>query len=123
MLGARPANERTGPVDECCIRKCRLSGRLEDSSGGGIAAFFRNLFSDNATDDDHAYYSEAKRSGRYAMVVQAPPEMTDRAGDILNSSGAIEVETESDGPRGQYTTGETASQVCGSGDQAMIPVV
>jgi hypothetical protein len=56
---------------------------------GGIRGFFHRLFGDR---DDHTHYSEAVRRGSTVVVVTAPSEMVDRAADILNQHGAIDID-------------------------------
>ena len=58
---------------------------------GGITKFFKNLFGDN---DDADRYSKAGNSGRYAIVTvhaQSSDE-AERAADLLDDSGAINVD-------------------------------
>jgi uncharacterized protein (TIGR02271 family) len=113
-----------------------LSGHPHDSSGGGISGFFHRLFGhDENRDDtgDRAYYDRALRSGRCAGVVHATDAMIDRAADILNDRGAIDMETEPDTGRDEYTAGASdrrdegyragANEGRSSGDRAAIPVV
>src|SRR3954467_1074842 len=69
-----------------------LSGSYQENSGGGLSSWFHNLFGSNTDDDDRKYYSKAANRGRAAVVVHAHDEMLDRAADILNRSGAINVE-------------------------------
>jgi len=69
-----------------------LSGTHHDTSGGGIAGWFHRMFGSDTDDDDRNYYSEAARRGGAAVVVNADDESLDRAADILNRSGAINVE-------------------------------
>jgi uncharacterized protein (TIGR02271 family) len=66
-----------------------LSGEHpRDRSGGGIGGFFRRLF---GADDEYAgHYDEAIRRG--AAVVSVNTDDEDRASDILDRSGAIDVE-------------------------------
>ncbi len=66
-----------------------LSGREpRDGSGGGIGGFFRRLFgSDN---EDAGHYDEAIRRG--ATVVSVTTDDEDRAADILDRNGAVDVE-------------------------------
>ena len=83
-----------------------LGGRHRESSGGGIAGFFRRLF--GAEDhDDYDYYSRELRGNRCAVIVHAEGELADRAAGILNHNGAIEVQHESDAAR----TGETSGSI------------
>jgi len=76
-----------------------LSGHHHDASGGGIGGFFRRLFGAEEH-HDREYYSRHMQGNRCAVVVHATGDQADRASDILNRSGAIEVQDESD-----YTEG------------------
>ncbi|GAB3325754.1 YsnF/AvaK domain-containing protein [Hymenobacter humi] len=64
----------------------RAAGRAED----GISRFFSNLFG-NDHQDTHAY-TNATRSGRSVVTVHAAsPEEAERARDIMDDNGAIDV--------------------------------
>jgi uncharacterized protein (TIGR02271 family) len=69
-----------------------LSGTHHDASGGGIAGFFHRLFSSETGEDDASYYRRAARRGNAAVIVHSDDESLDRAADILNRSGAVEVD-------------------------------
>jgi len=95
-----------------------LSGNYQESSGGGLSSWFHSLFgSDDHDDDDRNYYSKAASRGRAAVVVHAQDDMLDRAADILNRSGAINVE-DSDTSSTSTSTSQTrrASGNMGSGN-------
>jgi uncharacterized protein (TIGR02271 family) len=65
-----------------------LSGREpRDRSGGGIGGFFRRLFGD---DEYAGHYDEAIRRG--GTVVSVTTDDEDRAADILDRNGAVDVE-------------------------------
>jgi uncharacterized protein (TIGR02271 family) len=61
------------------------------SSGGGIGGWFQSMF---GADDDRAttYYSNAVESGGVAVTVQTDEARVDRAIEILNRNGAIDVD-------------------------------
>jgi uncharacterized protein (TIGR02271 family) len=66
-----------------------LSGQQpHDASGGGIGGFFRRLF--GTDDQDVRHYDEAIRRG--AIVVSVDTDDDDRAADILDRNGAIDVD-------------------------------
>jgi len=71
-----------------------LSGTHRDTSGGGITGWFQRWFGSDTDkhEEDSTYYSEAARRGRAAVVVYADDDSLDRAADILNRSGAINIE-------------------------------
>ncbi len=73
-----------------------LTGRPRDTSGGGISGFFHRLFGSHESAEDRKYYSDALTGTRSAVVVHASEEMIDRAAGILNDSGALSVEEETD---------------------------
>lgn len=56
---------------------------------GGIRGFFHRLFGGH---DDYAHYEEAVRRGSTVVVVTAPPELMDRAVEILNQHGAVDID-------------------------------
>ncbi|MEO8125725.1 MAG: YsnF/AvaK domain-containing protein [Bryobacteraceae bacterium] len=70
-----------------------LSRPGHDTSGGGISGFFERLFGSDSSSDDQEYYSSAARRGQAAVVVHADDSTLDRAADLLNRNGAIEVES------------------------------
>jgi uncharacterized protein (TIGR02271 family) len=95
-----------------------LSGTRHDSSGGGIAGFFHRLFGTETNEDDRTYYTNAVKRGKAAVVVHADDDSLNRAADVLNRNGAIEVETDREARRD--IPGDVSRDI--SGDQA-IPVV
>ncbi len=74
-----------------------LSGHHHHGEGGGIGGFFRRLFGADATDEDRTYYSRAAERGDTALVVHADEDAVDRAADILNNSGAVDVDEDAAG--------------------------
>jgi len=99
-----------------------------------LQAFFHRLFGSETGDDDVSYYRQAARRGNAAVIVHSDDESLDRAADILNRSGAVEVE-EQEGTRtadAYDSTGSTTGLKSGaksgmkSGmkqDTSSIPVV
>lgn len=71
-----------------------LTGDHRDSSGGGVGGFFRRMF---GRDDhqDRDYYSRHLRENRCALVVHANGESADRAAEIMNRNGAVQIQDES----------------------------
>lgn len=80
-----------------------LSGAYHDTSGGGISGFFARLFGKDSSDEDRRYYSEAIKRGDFAVIVHADEHSIDRAADILNNAGAVEVEETK--PSDTYSSG------------------
>jgi len=83
------------PRDSIDVRsnfKTGAAGRSEyadDSQQGGISGFFHRLFGGHE-DSDH--YAEAIRRGSAVVSVTAPADQLDRAVDILNSRGAVDID-------------------------------
>jgi len=67
------------------------------SIGDGIANFFDSLFGTdvNNDDDERGVYSESVRRGSTIVTVNAEDATVDRAADILNQSGAVDVDRRS----------------------------
>jgi len=68
-----------------------LSGEVQDHSGGGIAGFFRRLFGDDDR-DEYGHIAEAVRRGSTVVCVSTDERNADRAADILDNAGAIDVD-------------------------------
>jgi uncharacterized protein (TIGR02271 family) len=81
-------------------------GRQHDDAEGGISGFLHRLFGGDTNQEDRAYYSEATRDGRYTVVVHANEDSIDRATEILNRSGAVQVESESDRSGSEYASAQ-----------------
>lgn len=64
--------------------------------GDGIANFFDSLFGTDVNDDDErGVYAESVRRGSTIVTVDTDEQMTDRAADILNNAGAVDVDRRS----------------------------
>lgn len=59
---------------------------------GGISGFFHRLFGSHS-DEEHGHYAEAVRRGSTLVCVTAPPADLDRAIDIMNQAGAVDIDT------------------------------
>ena len=65
------------------------------SIGGSISDFFANLFggdNDPALKDERDIYAESVRRGGTAVTVQVEDNMVEKAADILNDNGAVDVD-------------------------------
>ncbi len=62
------------------------------SIGDDIANFFDGIFGTDVNDDEGGTYSESVRRGSTVVVVNADDNMLDRAADVLNSAGAVDVD-------------------------------
>lgn len=60
--------------------------------GGGIARFFRNLFGDDNDDNADRYSRVAERSGAVVTVHGLSDDEAERAADILDDYGALDVD-------------------------------
>jgi len=68
------------------------AGRSEyqqEDREGGISGFFKRLF---GADDEAGHYAEAHRRGNAIVCVTASSEQLERAVDIMNSAGAIDID-------------------------------
>jgi uncharacterized protein (TIGR02271 family) len=61
----------------------------ESGGGGGVSGFFRRLF---GSDESSDHYAEAVRRGNSVVRVTAPSDQIDRAVDIMNSAGAVDID-------------------------------
>jgi len=68
-----------------------LSGQTHDHSGGGISGFFRRMFGDDVR-DDYGHYAEAVRRGSSVVCVTTDDQNAERAADILDNAGAVDVD-------------------------------
>ncbi|MDQ6704439.1 MAG: YsnF/AvaK domain-containing protein [Acidobacteriota bacterium] len=72
----------------------RITGQDHDTGGqeSGIGHFFRHLFGSDVDDRDTGYYEEAIGRGSAVVTVDADQDMTERAVEIMNRNGAINVD-------------------------------
>lgn len=71
-----------------------LSGEMRDHSGGGISGFFRRMFGDD-TSHNYSSYDDAVQRGSAVVCVTTDESNVDRAADILDQAGAIDVDEQS----------------------------
>ncbi|MGE5524062.1 MAG: YsnF/AvaK domain-containing protein [Rhodospirillaceae bacterium] len=104
----------------------------DESFGERIAHFFRSLFGAHDDRADAAYYSEAVRRGSTVVCVHAATEdEADKAADVLNASGAIDIQERAKGWRESGRAGTTTEGLSGSAPaefrggegEKVIPVV
>lgn len=62
------------------------------SIGDKISNFFDGLFGSDINDDERGVYAESVRRGSVLVAVNADDQLSLRAADILNQSGAIDVD-------------------------------
>lgn len=62
------------------------------SIGDKISNFFDGIFGTDINDDERGVYSESVRRGSTIVVVNTDDNITERAADILNSAGAVDVD-------------------------------
>jgi uncharacterized protein (TIGR02271 family) len=72
------------------------SGGYDTSRGTGVGDsimnFFENLFGGDVDEDDRGLYAESVRRGSALLTLQAPDDRIDKAIDILNRHGAVDVD-------------------------------
>ena len=71
------------------------------SVGDKISNFFDDVFGSDASDDERGIYAESVRRGSTVVVVKADEQSAERAADVLNRAGAIDI----DRRHAQYRTG------------------
>lgn len=89
------------------------AGTRAEPEEGAISRFFHSIFGDDENDDRTYYgntYEEAVRRGHYGVSVSArSDDEMDRAEDILNDCGAIDVDERSQQWRSEGWSGGTGS--------------
>jgi uncharacterized protein (TIGR02271 family) len=83
-----------------------LSGTSQtEHHTGGFLGWLSSVFGDDANADEHTNrYDQAARSGGYVVAVRTDDRMVDRAADILNEHGAVDVD-QNVATQGYETTG------------------
>lgn len=62
------------------------------SIGANISNFFDGIFGTDINDDERGVYSESVRRGSTLVIVNTDDQMLDRAADVLNGAGAVDVD-------------------------------
>lgn len=62
------------------------------SIGDKISNFFDGIFGTDINDDERGLYSEAVRRGSTVVAVNVDENMSDRAAEVLNQAGAVDVD-------------------------------
>ena len=62
------------------------------SIGDKISNFFDSIFGTDIDDDERGVYAESVRRGSTIVVVNADDKTLDRAADVLNNAGAVDVD-------------------------------
>jgi uncharacterized protein (TIGR02271 family) len=84
-------NAHDSYISDAARGNAGLTGEAHDQSGGGIAGFFRRMFGDDDR-DNYGHYAEAVRRGSTAVLVNTDDQNADRAADILESAGAVDID-------------------------------
>lgn len=69
-----------------------LTGRTPSEHHGGFMGWLKSLFGGDEYSEDTTRYGEAVRRGSYVVVVNTEANQSDRAVEILNEHGAIDVD-------------------------------
>jgi uncharacterized protein (TIGR02271 family) len=109
------ANDATATATASSGTAASGSVRQEDESiGDRIGNFFSRLFGGDDGRDDRTYYSEAVRRGGAVLTVDAATEAdADRAADILDECGAVNIDERAS----QWRQTGWAGSVAGSGSR------
>ncbi len=62
------------------------------SVGDSISNFFDGIFGTDINDDERGVYAESVRRGSTVVIVNTDDQMLDRAADVLNNAGAVDVD-------------------------------
>jgi len=101
-----------------------LTGRPADthSSGGGIGGWFRSMFGDDS--EESSYYAKAVEGGGAAIAVTTDESRADRAIDVLNRYGALDIDEQGSHGQSNVASGHVADRgVVDEQSTASIPVV
>lgn len=86
--------------------------RQDNDNGGGIGGFFRSLFGGDDDHDDVRNYSQVASRGSIVTVHTQSREESERAAQILDNAGAIDVNERAEQYRsGTYAGAATTTQV------------
>lgn len=94
------------------------TGRGVEQGGSAIGRFFRNLFSDDDNDSYNRYSTVAERSNSIVTVHASSDENAERAAEIMDRCGAVDVDERASqyGYSGGYgETGSSRQNTVGSG--------
>src|SRR5688572_9134095 len=69
-----------------------LTGHTEHAHGGGIGGWFRRMFGDDDYSQHGTHYAEAVRRGGTALCVRTSESDVERAVDILERNGAVDID-------------------------------
>jgi uncharacterized protein (TIGR02271 family) len=70
-----------------------LSGRAPaEQHGGGFMGWLNSIFGADETDEDRTRYSEAVQRGGYVVAVDADANDRDRAIDVMNDHGVLDLD-------------------------------
>lgn len=98
------SNNNTGATG---VSDSRTTDRSDRDSESGITRFFRNLFGDD-NDEADRYSHVAQRSGSIVTVHARTEEEAERAADLLDDCGAVDVDERA--AQYGYTSGSTGAE-------------
>jgi len=110
----------------------RDTARHDETLGERISHFFSSLFGGHDDREDASYYSEAVRRGSAVVTVHAASEdEAERAADLLNASGAVDIDERAQqwrengwsGGSAQGLSGSTRGEFSAGAGEKVIPVV
>lgn len=116
---------RTGTEDRDWRRSDDRSAYEDESEstiGETVADWFRSLFGIDDDDDDLGIYTEAMRRGESVVTVRtADGDRVDRASDILEACGSIDIDEKADEWQAQGWTRPAAARDASGGSKTTPP--
>ena len=89
-------NSHDAYISDAASGNTGLTGQTHQSHGGGIGGWFRRMFGDDDYSTHGTHYAEAVRRGGTAVCVRTSEADVDRAADILDRNGAVDIDRRSE---------------------------
>ena len=90
--GTIDVNSHDAYLSDAATGNTGLTGQTQHSHGGGIGGWFRRMFGDDDYSTYGTHYAEAVRRGGTAVCVRTSEADADRAADILERNGAVDID-------------------------------
>src|SRR5688500_3923373 len=85
-------NSHDAYISDAATGNTGLTGQTHHGHGGGIGGWFRRMFGDDDYSRDGVHYAEAVRRGGTAVCVRTTETDAERATDILDRNGAVDID-------------------------------